>query len=121
MEEFCVSLQGERDEAANAKELWLSLRSEPRSAGRRGVLLSGFGLPFTSASVYKGRVSEVTRMLEAIQQGDPKAAEELLPLVYDELRRLAEHKMASEDHQKVLVWDLRLIRQELRALGLDWD
>ena len=35
-------------------------------------------------------------MLEAIQQGDPKAAEELLPLVYNELRRLAAHKMAAE-------------------------
>ena len=35
-------------------------------------------------------------MLEAIQQGDPKAAEELLPLVYDELRKLAAHKMANE-------------------------
>jgi RNA polymerase sigma factor (TIGR02999 family) len=44
----------------------------------------------------KGRVSEVTRMLEAIQQGDPKAAEELLPLVYNELRKLAAHKMAAE-------------------------
>jgi len=40
-------------------------------------------------------VSEVTRMLEAIQQGDSKAADELLPLVYDELRRLAAHKMAA--------------------------
>ena len=60
-------------------------------------------------------------MLEAIQQGDPKPAVELLPLVLDELRRLAEHKMASEDHRNVLVWDLRLIRQELRTLGLDWD
>ena len=35
-------------------------------------------------------------MLEAIEQGDPKAAEELLPLVYDELRKLAAHKMAVE-------------------------
>jgi RNA polymerase sigma factor (TIGR02999 family) len=35
-------------------------------------------------------------MLEAIQQGDPKAAEELLPLVYGELRKLAAHKMAGE-------------------------
>ena len=41
-------------------------------------------------------MSEVTRMLEAIEQGDPKAAEELLPLVYNELRRLAAHKMAAE-------------------------
>ncbi len=43
-----------------------------------------------------GRVGDVTRILEAAQQGDPKAAEELLPLVYDELRRLAAAKMAKE-------------------------
>ena len=41
-------------------------------------------------------MSEATRILEAIRQGDPKAAEDLLPLVYTELRRLAAHKMASE-------------------------
>jgi len=41
-------------------------------------------------------VSDVTRILEAAQQGDPKAADELLPLVYEELRRLAAHKMANE-------------------------
>jgi RNA polymerase sigma factor (TIGR02999 family) len=41
-------------------------------------------------------VSEVTRILERVEQGDAKAAEELLPLVYDELRKLAAHKMANE-------------------------
>ena len=41
-------------------------------------------------------MSDVTRILEAAQQGDPKAADELLPLVYEELRRLAAHKMANE-------------------------
>jgi RNA polymerase sigma factor (TIGR02999 family) len=41
-------------------------------------------------------MSEVTRILDAIGHGDPKAAEELLPLVYNELRRLAAHKMAGE-------------------------
>ena len=41
-------------------------------------------------------MSDVTRILEAAQQGDPKAAEELLPLVYEELRRLATHRMANE-------------------------
>jgi len=41
-------------------------------------------------------MSEVTRILESIQSGDPKAAEELLPLVYEELRRLAAAKMAME-------------------------
>jgi RNA polymerase sigma factor (TIGR02999 family) len=41
-------------------------------------------------------VSDVTRILDRVQQGDPKAAEELLPLVYEELRKLAAHKMAHE-------------------------
>jgi RNA polymerase sigma factor (TIGR02999 family) len=41
-------------------------------------------------------MSEVTRILSAIEQGDPHAAEQLLPLLYDELRRLAAHKMAQE-------------------------
>jgi RNA polymerase sigma factor (TIGR02999 family) len=41
-------------------------------------------------------MSEVTRILSAIEQGDPHAAEQLLPLVYDELRQLAAQKMAQE-------------------------
>jgi RNA polymerase sigma factor (TIGR02999 family) len=41
-------------------------------------------------------MSEVTRILDDLQQGDPKAAEDLLPLVYNELRKLAAHKMAQE-------------------------
>jgi RNA polymerase sigma factor (TIGR02999 family) len=41
-------------------------------------------------------MSDVTRMLDAIQQGDQQAAAELLPLVYVELRRLAAAKMANE-------------------------
>jgi RNA polymerase sigma factor (TIGR02999 family) len=41
-------------------------------------------------------VSEITRILEGAQRGEPAAASALLPLVYDELRRLAAHKMAQE-------------------------
>jgi RNA polymerase sigma factor (TIGR02999 family) len=41
-------------------------------------------------------MSEVTRILSAIEQGDPHAAGQLLPLVYDELRRLAAQKLAQE-------------------------
>src|SRR5437870_7128245 len=41
-------------------------------------------------------MSDVTRILSAIEQGDPHAAEQLLPLVYDELRKLAAQKMAQE-------------------------
>ena len=45
-------------------------------------------------------MSDVTHLLEAIRHGDPKAADELLPLVYEELRKLAAHKMSNEsaDH-----------------------
>ena len=41
-------------------------------------------------------MSEVTRILSAIQQGDPHAAAQLLPHVYEELRKLAAHKLALE-------------------------
>jgi RNA polymerase sigma factor (TIGR02999 family) len=41
-------------------------------------------------------MSEVTRILSAIEQGDPSAAGQLLPLVYDELRQLAAQKLAQE-------------------------
>jgi RNA polymerase sigma factor (TIGR02999 family) len=42
------------------------------------------------------RMSEVTRILSAIERGDPSAAEKLLPLIYDELRRLAAQRVAQE-------------------------
>ena len=41
-------------------------------------------------------MSEVTRILSAIEKGDPSAAEQLLPLVYDELRRLAAQRLGHE-------------------------
>jgi RNA polymerase sigma factor (TIGR02999 family) len=47
-------------------------------------------------------MSEVTRILSAIEQGDPSAAEQLLPLVYDELRRLAAHRLAREQPDQTL-------------------
>lgn len=64
-------------------------------------------------------VSDVTRILEAARQGDAKAPEELLPLVYGELRRLAAHKMSLQPPGQTLqatalvheAW-LRLVGQE---------
>lgn len=47
-------------------------------------------------------MSDVTRILQSIEGGDPTAAEELLPLVYDELRRLAAAKMAQENPGQTL-------------------
>ena len=45
---------------------------------------------------YPTWVSEVTQILAAVEQGDPRAAERLLPLVYEELRRLATARLANE-------------------------
>jgi RNA polymerase sigma factor (TIGR02999 family) len=41
-------------------------------------------------------MNEVTRILEAVEQGDPRAVKQLLPLVYDELRKLAARRLAQE-------------------------
>ena len=48
-------------------------------------------------------MSDVTRILSQIEEGDPRAAEELLPLVYDELRKLAAAKLAAEKPGQTLV------------------
>lgn len=45
---------------------------------------------------------EITQILESIEQGDPRAADELLPLVYDELRNVAAAKMAREQPGQTL-------------------
>ena len=63
-------------------------------------------------------VSEVTRMLEAIDQGDTRAAEDLLPLGYDELRRLAAHQMAAETPGQTLQ-PTALVHEAWLRLGAD--
>jgi RNA polymerase sigma factor (TIGR02999 family) len=47
-------------------------------------------------------VSELTQILERVEEGDPQAANQLLPLVYEELRRLAAAKMANEESGQTL-------------------
>jgi RNA polymerase sigma factor (TIGR02999 family) len=66
----------------------------------RLVVVANFilGLSWFSSNLAKTRISmsDVTQILQAIEHGNTKAANELLPLVYQELRRLAAHKMAGE-------------------------
>jgi RNA polymerase sigma factor (TIGR02999 family) len=62
-------------------------------------------------------MSEVTRILSAIEQGDPHAAEQLLPLVYDELRRLAAHKLAQEKPGQTLDATALVHEAYLRLVG----
>jgi RNA polymerase sigma factor (TIGR02999 family) len=64
-------------------------------------------------------VSEVTHILDRVQQGDPKAAEELLPLVYEELRKLAAGKMAQEKPGQTLQATALVHEAWLRLAGAD--
>src|SRR6187399_2169161 len=69
-------------------------------------------------------MSDVTRILSAIEQGDPKAAEQLLPLVYDKLRRLAAQKLAREWPGQTLQATALVHDAYLRLVGTDdpgWD
>ena len=62
-------------------------------------------------------MSEVTRVLSAIEQGNPHAAEQLLPLVYDELRQLAAQKMAQEKPGQTLDATALVHEAYLRLVG----
>ena len=70
-------------------------------------------------------MNEVTRVLSAIEQGDPRAAEQLLPLVYDELRRLAAQRLAREKPGQTLQATALVHEAYLRLLdserGQDWN
>ena len=62
-------------------------------------------------------MSDVTRILSAIDQGDPHAAEQLLPLVYDELRKLAAQKLAQEKPGQTLEATALVHEAYLRLIG----
>ncbi len=62
-------------------------------------------------------MSDATRLLNAIEQGDPTAAEELLPLVYEELRHLARQRMASEAPGQTLQPTALVHEAYLRLVG----
>ena len=59
----------------------------------------------------------ITQVLNAIEHGNPHAAEQLLPLVYDELRKLAAERMAQEKPGQTLQATLWLVRGDSRLLG----
>jgi len=64
-------------------------------------------------------MSDVTRILSAIEQGDPSAAEQLLPLVYEELRRLAAAKMAQEKPGQTLQATALVHEAYIRLVDVD--
>jgi RNA polymerase sigma factor (TIGR02999 family) len=62
-------------------------------------------------------MSDFTRLLNAVGAGDPHAADQLLPLVYDELRRLAAHKLAREKPGQTLDATALVHEAYLRLVG----
>jgi RNA polymerase sigma factor (TIGR02999 family) len=64
-------------------------------------------------------MSDVTRILSAVEHGDPGAAEQLLPLVYDELKRLAAQKMAQEAPGQTLQATALVHEAYLRLVNVD--
>ena len=69
-------------------------------------------------------MADVTQILSAIKQGDARAAEELLPLIYDELRILAAQKLSHELPGQTLQATALVHEAYLRLVGSDdqsWD
>lgn len=66
-------------------------------------------------------MSDITRLLDSIDQGDPKAADDLLPLVYDELRRLAQYKMNQESPGQTLQPTALVHEAWMRLVGSNQD
>jgi RNA polymerase sigma factor (TIGR02999 family) len=82
-------------------------------------------LPLEYSSLWVPLMSEVTRILSAVEQGDPHAADQLLPLVYDELRRLAAQQLAQEKPGQTLQATALVHEAYLRLVGAaprqPWD
>ena len=83
------------------------------------AIIGPSGPPFVA-----GRMSNVTEILSRINSGDPVAAEQLLPLVYDELRKLAAARLAKEQPGQTLSATALVHEAWLRVVGTDnngWD
>src|SRR5262249_48148294 len=99
---------------------------------RRGAKTSGIPAPITVPVCLPWRrpvdlkaMADLTHILNAIDQGDPRAAEQLLPLVYDELRRLAAKNLAEEQPGQTLQATALVHEAYLRLVDVDqvqrWD
>ena len=90
--------------------------------GVRGNLARSYRVVF---SVTVPPMNDVTRILSALDQGDPHAADQLLPLVYEELRRLAAHRLAQEKPGQTLQATALVHEAYLRLVdaekGRHWD
>src|SRR5262249_26475014 len=95
------------------------LDARGRSGSRRLSRTAGGSRCAGPASLSGVPMSDVTQILDAIEQGDPKAAEQLLPLVYDELRKLAAQRLAQEKPGQTLQATALVHEAYLRLVGAE--
>ena len=91
---------------------------------RKFIILAAVCLLFCDAWLRRCAMGDVTHILEAIDQGDPQAAEDLLPIVYDQLRRLATQKLSQEKPGQTLQATALVHEAYLRLVGSEnqhWD
>src|SRR4051794_13749476 len=94
----------------------ISLPSSSTFAGPLGSVMAILLLRLFTA---RGPMPHVTRILSQIEQGDPQASEQLLPLVYDELRKLAAAKLAQEKPGQTLQATALVHEAYLRLVDVD--
>src|SRR5262245_34027665 len=82
-----------------------------------GAVSGRFPVPPPSVTVTLGRMSDVTRLLDAAAAGDRRAAADLLPLVYDELRKLAAARLGDERAGQTLQPTALVHEAYLRLVG----
>jgi RNA polymerase sigma factor (TIGR02999 family) len=108
----------------------MRVRSSPPNDAGEGVandggMMAGLRWRPVFRRVMLNGMADVTLILAAIEQGDPHAPEQLLPLVYDELRQLAAAKLANEKPGQTLQATALVHEAYLRLLGgeqtPDWD
>ena len=84
-----------------------------------GALFPGDHTGFPQAAAYHRPMSDVTQLLSAIEAGDPRAGDQLLPLVYEELRKLAAARMAQEQPGQTLQATALVHEAWLRLGGME--
>ena len=99
------------------------MNQQPRGKENRGA--ADAILKVVKLSLKATTMTDVTQILSQIEQGDPSAAEQLLPLVYDELRKLAAAKLAHDQPGQTLQATALVHEAYLRLVGNDngqsWD
>jgi RNA polymerase sigma factor (TIGR02999 family) len=103
----------------------LDQHSQGPDAGERRAIGVRFPIAGRSRPGYASGMADVTQILSSIEAGDPNAAEELLPLVYDELRKLAAARLADEKPGQTLQPTALVHEAYVRLVGgnqpQDWN